>query len=506
MSGDAFKALARQRVQRHVIGAPPQPLVREEPSREAYAVEGLGRLRPVVEAVQGKRLAPVAIPAQSALCSAALAVQGLADVETLGGRSPVSLYGLTLAKSGERKSSCDRDMMAGVFEFERTASAKHVSNVTSWKNDQAVWKVQRDACLGGLKGNRTGNADEVRRKLDAIGPEPDCPVRPDRVVTEPTYEGLVRKFEEGSLSLGIFSDEAGQFLGGHAMSKDHRQKTMSGLNDLWHGNPIRRTRKGDGSSVLYNRRLSMHLMVQPGVARNLLANPEASDIGFLARFLICEPESTIGLRTHDRVCFDPAPIDAFKARIMELLSMDMRAGQAGGVETRLLLLSEDARALLIAFSDTIEREQAPGRSLADLSGPASKIAEQAVRIAAVLTLFEDAEATEVSAERMANGIKIAQYHLSEALRLSISAQASEKMSRAETLRQWLIENYPTTPFVTADVYQKGPAAFRDAETAREALELLISHGVLKCLGEGAVVDGKRRKEAWQLIRDTFDVV
>jgi hypothetical protein len=39
------------------------------------------------------------------LATASLAVQGFADVETLGGTRPVSLFALTIAPSGERKSS-----------------------------------------------------------------------------------------------------------------------------------------------------------------------------------------------------------------------------------------------------------------------------------------------------------------------------------------------------------------------------------------------------------------
>ncbi len=62
-------------------------------------------------------------------------------------------------------------------------------------------------------------------------------------MTEPTYEGLTRKYAEGMPSLGIFSDEGGQFLGGFAMNGDNRQKTLAALNDLWQGNPIRRLRE-----------------------------------------------------------------------------------------------------------------------------------------------------------------------------------------------------------------------------------------------------------------------
>jgi hypothetical protein len=85
----------------------PQPLLREIPPGLPYPAEALGPLRPAVEAVAGATQAPVAIPAASALAVASLAVQGFADVDTLRGPRPTSLFLLTIARSGERKSSCD---------------------------------------------------------------------------------------------------------------------------------------------------------------------------------------------------------------------------------------------------------------------------------------------------------------------------------------------------------------------------------------------------------------
>ena len=102
-------------------------------------------------------------------------------------------------------------------------------------------------------------------------------------------------YKNGQPALGLFSDEGGQFLGGHVMNADNRQKTLAAFNDLWSGNSIRRTRQGDGAYQLHDRRLAIHLMVQLTVAHELL-DPLAIDTGFLARFLISEPESTIGTR------------------------------------------------------------------------------------------------------------------------------------------------------------------------------------------------------------------
>jgi len=103
----------------------PQPLVRETPKGQPYPVDALGPLKRVVEAVHDKTQAPIAIAAQSALSVASLAVQGFADVQTLGGYAPCSLFCLTIAQSGERKSGCDKLLMQGVREYEADATAEY---------------------------------------------------------------------------------------------------------------------------------------------------------------------------------------------------------------------------------------------------------------------------------------------------------------------------------------------------------------------------------------------
>ena len=143
-----------------VIGQP-QPLVREIAPGSPYPVEALGPLRSVVEAVQQMALAPVAIPAQSALSVAALAVQGFANVETLGGDRPLSLYCLTIAVSGERKSSCDAPLMQAMRDYEREQSNTQAAARQAWADDHAIWKAKREAIIGKTK---KGNANKSDRR------------------------------------------------------------------------------------------------------------------------------------------------------------------------------------------------------------------------------------------------------------------------------------------------------------------------------------------------------
>lgn len=485
----------------------PEPLVREIAPGKAYPVDALGPLRPAVEAVQGMTQAPLAIPAQSALAVASLAVQGFADVETLNSTCPTSLYALTIARSGERKSSCDAPLMAALRTYEREQAKAQREKMESWRNAHALWKGERERIL--LKA-KTGNGEKqtaAQADLQALGPEPEAPPSADRTVTEPTFEGLTKLFAHGQPSLGLFSDEGGQFLGGHAMNSENRQKTLAAFNDLWQGNPIRRTRSGDGHATLYGRRLAVHLMVQPTVARGFMADPLAADTGFLPRFLMCEPPSAIGTRMQANARRDDMALLSFAARLGDILESPLpMEPETRELQPRILQLAPEARALLVAFSDAIEAAQAPGADLANIQGTASKAAEQAARIAGVLTLWRDLDAPKVEARDMADAIELAQFYLSEASRLASAALVSAEIDRAEALRKWLLENWSESEVLLRDVTRLGPGMLRESPKARAALGILEKHGWLTPLEAGTVVRGKARAVAWAIVKGAGNVV
>ncbi|NAZ38159.1 YfjI family protein [Rubellimicrobium sp. CFH 75288] len=483
----------------------PQPLVREVPPGRQYPVEALGPFRAAVEAVQAMTGAPLAIPAQSALSVASLAVQAHADVEALGGAAPLSLYCLTIAESGERKSSCDRPLMEGLREHEREANRAQREEFTAWQNRHALWKGERDRILAEARKGKGGKRTAAQADLEALGPEPVAPPSADRTVTEPTFEGLTRLFGHGQPSLGLFSDEGGQFLGGHGMSQDHRQKTLAALNNLWGGNPIRRTRAGEGAFTLYGRRLAVHLMVQPVVARAFMADSLAEGTGFLPRFLLCEPPSTIGRRLSATLRTDHAPIAAFASRLRTILvqPMPLSDPETRELVPRRLPLSREARSLLVRFSDDVEARQAPGCDLAHVTGYASKAAEQAARIAGVLTLWGDLNAYEVGEPMMVRGITLADFYLSEAARLAKGAAMAPELEQAERLRRWLVEAWREPDIVPSDILRHAPIrALRDRPTARKVAALLVEAGWLVPLEAGTIVRGRSRREAFRIVRET----
>lgn len=488
----------------------PQPLVREIPRGQAYPIEALGPLRAVVGAVQAATQAPAAIAAQSALSVASLAVQAHADVETLAGMAPVSLFCLTVAQSGERKSGCDKLVMAGLREIEKARATEYKAELVEWENATKLYQAKRDRMVKEAAGSNATKAREAEADLNALGAPPAHPQSPKLTTSEPTLEGLIKLYLTGRPSLGLFSDEGGGFLGGHAMNSDNRLKTVAGLSNLWGGDAIDRVRAGDGAATLYGRRLAAHLMVQPVAARPLLADPIASGQGFLARFLITEPPSAIGTRlrqTGDNVA--DVAIVAASARLSEILAQPLPTveGNAQELEPRTLSLSPKSKDLLFDYYKKTEQAQASGGDYEQVKSFASKSPEQAARIAGVLTLWADLGASVVDADTMTNAIKLAQFHLLEAKRLCEAATVSDETDRAERLRRWLVDSWPNiaagqgrdpSTIVPRDVVTMGPNSLRETATVKKLMKVLEDHGWLTLLEAGTIVDGQARQLAYKI--------
>jgi hypothetical protein len=138
--------------------------------------------------------------------------------------------------------------------------------------------------------------------------------------------------------------------------------------------------------------------------------------------------------------------------------------------------------------------------LAHITGTASKAAEQACRIAAVLTLWASLDADEVTLETMTDAIELAQFYLGEAWRLASVATVSAQIADAEALKTWLLKKWPHPEVTTSEALQYGPNALRERPKVRAALGMLAEFGWVAALDAGTEVRGTPRKEAWRIVR------
>ena len=223
-----------------------------------------------------------------------LAVQAHADVEipATGHVKPTSLFMISVAASGERKSAADAEALWPVRKREKALREAYASEVPEYLKLKAAWDAARKKALDGTKGDKHA----IKGKLDDVGDAPPTPLEPMLTCGEPTFEGLCKLLAAGQPAMGLFSDEGGSFIGGHGMSPDAKLRTVAGLSGMWDGSPTKRVRALDGSSIITGKRLSSHLMAQPGAAALMLTDPVLLDQGFLSRVLVSAPASTAGTR------------------------------------------------------------------------------------------------------------------------------------------------------------------------------------------------------------------
>jgi hypothetical protein len=477
----------------------PRPLMREMPPPDPFPIQALsGILADAAIGIQDRTRAPIAICGQSVMAAATLAVQGHANARLPTGQlRPLSNFYATVAVTGERKSAADAEALWPIRKREEVLRERYGPARQDYENAKEAWDCARNHAMKAGKGN----AAAIKTALAQLGPPPNEPLQPFLTVTEPTIEGLIKAFAKGWPSLGVFSDEGGMFIGGHAMKEEARLRTATTLSKLWDGSPIDRVRAGDGATVLPGRRLAMHLMAQPNVAALFLGDGMLAEQGLLSRVLPTAPETAIGTRVW-RPASDESnrAVRAYGKRLLDVLELPLSLAvrKYNELAPRELKLSAGAHDRWVAFHNHVERDLREDGPLWPIRGLGNKIPEIVVRLAGVLTLIENADSQEIPADVLGQGIALAEHYMAEALRLFEASQEDAELVRAQTLLRWLITQWEHAVIGLPDVYRLGPNSVRDMKTARRLVGILEAHGHLNRIEGGAQVGENYRREAWDI--------
>lgn len=451
----------------------PLPLYPRRAAPKAFPLDALG---PVLSRGAGgiarKVGVPDALAGQSVLAAASLAAQAHADVQLPFGQCrPLSLYCVTVAGSGDRKSSADNEALWPLRKRERALREKFDADVEDWQASSAAWHAKRKR-IEADKG-----IEDLKGALLDLGPEPARPLHPMLTFSDATLEGILKAWPLAHASLGLFASEGGTFSGGAGMTSENRLKTAAGLSELWDNRPSKRLRAADGVMIHERRRLSVHLMMQPDVAAGFFGDGVLRDQGLLSRVLIAAPDSIAGTRLYrDPTPEDEAAIQAYGARLLSLLEAPwpIAQGTRNELEPRALPMSTEAKASWVSFFNSVEEGSAKGEMFADIRDFASKAAEHAARIAGVLTIVEDINAPSISKTQMDAAITLVDWYLNETLRLSSSAKTDNRLVKAEELLSWMkSRGSPVVGF--REILTYGPAAMRTKAAADDIVSVLIDH-------------------------------
>lgn len=485
-----------------VTAEAPRALRRKIAKANSFPLEVLPlQIRSAILAIHDKIQAPIAICAQSTLSAVTLAVQALADVKLpIGTVKPISNYFLSVAETGERKTSCDNLALAPIKQYEQKLTQAYRNEKQAWDAKHAAWLAQQNQILRDKR--QYASQQQKEAALAALIPPPPTPLLPLLTCPEPTYEGLCRYLVNGQPRVGIFSAEGGQFIGGHGMKDENKLKTAAAFSELWDGTEIKRVRAGDGTTILPGRRVSMHLMVQPRVAATFLSDRLLSDQGLLSRLLVVSPMPTSGTRFYKEAPSDSdEKLREFNDLIEAILDipLSVREGTTNELVPREIPLSLPAKEAWTHYVDQVEKELKTGGKYEPIRGLANKLPEHAVRLAAIFTLVDDPSSSDIPLEKMQIGIVLANYYAEEALRLFDEGIVDPKLLLAERLLEWLQSTWRERMISLPDIYQRSLNRINNKKIAQDLVLILEDHGWLVKVEGGGEISGQLRRDVWQIV-------
>lgn len=454
-----------------------KPTTKEAASSEGqkpYPINALPAIiRNAVLSYQEYGQQPLPLIACSALANVSLACQSAANVmrDNLL-TSPISLYFLVIAASGERKSAADSAFGKAIRQWEKNIREELSPEVRKAQAKHQAWKITKNALLLKIKNTF---ADKERLNLEKalinlVESEPIVPLLPTLFFEDATQEALTEHLAHGWPSASLWSDEGGIVLSSQGL-KANTTKFVTTLNGLWDGKSFSIHRKTSRSFTVNHRRLTLNIMVQPTILQQLLRRGAeiSRHSGFLARTLIACPESSMGTRYYKEPPIALGDLKAFSQRISDCLDLSLILDKDGCKSVPTLKFSAAAKKVWTSFFNDVESGLTNQNRWLFIKDFASKSAENVARLAALLHLFEG-KTSDISSSIIESAIQIIEWHLWEARRLFGTKLLSVTQKDALLLIQWLKNKniYQTSP---RHIQQFSP--LRDRQKLDKAIEHLV---------------------------------
>lgn len=437
-------------------------------------------LREAVAQVQ----APPEIIFSSMLVTAAVACQGLVDVQRKEGLTgTVSINSCVIGKSGVRKSAADGKATIPLRDFDQQQREKHKDACARYEADLACWKVREKAICDQIrKEERAGN--EVTRLIERhrqlYNEKPSKPRLRRILFKDTTNAALKQGLNVACASVGLFAPEAGNLISSRTFAD------IGLWNEIWDGSTIQVDRASGESFVIENARGSMSIMLQPGIFEKFmkLKGKEARELGLWARFFITYPPSWEGIRFLDGYTPEPIKLQKFYDRVAILINAHAAAAESGNHQRELLKFTSEAQAAWVSIFNGIESQMSVLGSLYPVTDYASKYADNLARMAAVFHYFQG-KCGNIDLDTLTQANAICQWYLEEFKKIfappTIMYGPPQAVTDAQELESWLVLHflkYGVYWITKTQLMRYAPNKLRQSHRLVPAMHILIQKGVL----------------------------
>ena len=462
------------------IWGEPEPLANDPSAPTPYPIDAFtGLLKQVIEAVTYYAQVPTAMAGQCVLGALAHMGQRFIDAPIGHGHMPASLILITEGESGSGKTQAMGLTHFKIKEYERQQYARYLDDVSTWESDKAS-----------LKGK------ELSEFLD----DNPKPYNPKTMFDDATIEPILDRFVAGEMNnASLSTDEAGQYFNGHTMTGDTAGSALSAITKLYSDGEVSRLRSQKSAYATpqtdaHNVRMTMLLQGQRIILEKALTDPLMNGQGFLARALIACPEDLRGQRTWDDEQrrndspYDNPKLIAYWSRCQSLLDplpASLPNESIGTPQRIKMQWGNGAEQAFYKHMQAIENRQAKGKTLEYLKAYASRMAENASRIASLMAFFEGRNV--VTIDDITRAFMLVEYSTAERLRY-LDATPSGEQNDSEKLSNWLMDQARAKKphkLNRTSAYNGAPKPMRkNNKILQNELENLESMGHIKQTKEG----------------------
>lgn len=421
-----------------------------------------------------------------ALSAISAAVAGAVDVQKPTGDGavwPTATYSATIAGSGEGKSTTD-----GIFFREHRAiqEEQRLANeaaLKEWSARMVIWRTKERVLKRALEcrlAEKESTTAEESALCDHLRNEPPRPRLYKQVYEDTTPEALFWGLHTHHSAAALISSEGDVIFNGRVAG------ALPKLNSLHSGETVTIDRKTGDSYTLVGCRLTIAAMLQPAALARFMATrgEHARGIGHLARYLVCDPGSTQGWRLFHSNPKLKAHQEAFGRRMRVLLEQNLIAEKSGSPARQVLKFSPEAADEWVRYASYVEVQKRPGLRYCEARDHASRLAENAARVAALLHYFEGFEG-DISINTLLVAIHICDDLSNDFMRLFVPP-AQENVD-AKLLNDWLNQRGRSVGLTTLTknrVRQGGPNLVRDKQRLNDALAVLEAQGFIRQFRKG----------------------
>ncbi|WP_416983517.1 DUF3987 domain-containing protein [Streptomyces sp. T028] len=466
-----------------------EPLSIDRPTLAPFPVDLLGpHLADVVNAVTAQVQVAPDIPAMIALSTVSVAAGGRVQVRVRPGWSEApALWTATVAGAGERKSAAEAPFSDTLRGIERELQAKAIPEIEDAEQMLKIAQARLDdaekaaiKAKPDLRALRMDEAKLAKQELREMGP---VPALPRLLFGDITPAAMPVKAAQQGGRMGVIHSEGTLIKQMGGLYNSGTSDTGFAL-DAYDGKAMPVDRIGRDSIEMESAHLTIGLLVQPIILEQLgrKKDDEMLHNGFVQRFLYGFPASRLGYQDpRGSVPIPSELMDDLRYRLGKLVH-----GLWKNTMVRAVTFTDEASEEMYVFQEQMQERLRRGGDLHPMASWASKLPGKLARIAALITLYEDPDATQVQGEQLRAALAMAPYFVTHA-RLCLDlmgANRDAKLMPARDVLEWLRrrkEDKRREPFTVRDAQRGvdgnswGPEGVT-SETVYDAIHVLVDKG------------------------------